>query len=85
MLLKHGASINAMGKDGNQPLHGACSTGHARTVGVLVAQGADVNAFNEHGRTPLHTAAGGEKDCPELCEILLKYGASINAMGKDGG
>jgi ankyrin repeat protein len=84
ILLKHGASINAMDEGGNQPLHDACNKGHTKTVGVLVAEGADVNALNKHGQTPVHTAACGDKDCPELCETLLKHGVSINAMDEDG-
>jgi ankyrin repeat protein len=50
----------------------------------LISQGADVNGISNPGQTPLHTVAGGDKDCPELCEILLKHGASINVIGTDG-
>jgi ankyrin repeat protein len=53
-------------------------------MGLLISQGADVNGISNPGQTPLHTVAGGDKDCPELCEILLKHGAIINAMDKDG-
>jgi ankyrin repeat protein len=31
------------------------------------------------GFTPLHMAANGSTDCPELCDILLKSGAKIDA------
>ena len=55
-----------------------------QTVQLLVECGADVNALNKYGQTPLHTAAGGEKDCPELCSILLKHNATIDAVDKDG-
>ena len=84
ILLKHGAEINAVGEDGNQPLHVACTESCTKTVKVMVSHGADMDTANKHGQTPLHTAAGGWKDCPELCESLLKRGAEINAVDNDG-
>ena len=84
ILLKHNAKIDAVDKDGNQPLHLAWKRGHTRTSRLLLSNGADVNALNENGQTPLHTAAGGKKDCPELCSILVEYNAKIDAVDKDG-
>ena len=84
ILLKHDAKIDAVDKDGNQPLHLACKRRHTSTSRFLLSHGAVVNASNEYGQTPLHTAAGGEKDCPELCSILLKHDAKIDAVDKDG-
>ena len=84
ILLKHNAKIDAVDKDGNQPLHLACKRGHTRTSHLLLSNGADVNTLNGDGQTPLHTAAGGWKDCPELCSILLKHNAKIDAVDKDG-
>ena len=83
ILLKHDAKVDEMDEDGNQPLHLACKQDHIETVKFLVSQGADVNAVNKYGQAPLHTAAGGKKDCPELCEVLLKHGARINAVNVD--
>ncbi|XP_062505024.1 poly [ADP-ribose] polymerase tankyrase-1-like [Corticium candelabrum] len=82
ILLKHDAKIDAVDKDGNQPLHLACKRRHTSTSRFLLSHGAVVNASNEYGQTPLHTAAGGEKDCPELCSILLKHDAKIDAVDK---
>ena len=84
ILLKQDARINAVDKDGYEPLHLECKEYHTKAVKLMVSHGADVNAMNKHGQTPLHTATGGMKDCPELCEILLKHNASINAVDKDG-
>ena len=69
---------------GDHTLHIAARNGDIQTVQLLVDCGADVNALNGDGQTPLHTAAGGWKDCPELCSILLKHNAKIDAVDKDG-
>ena len=84
ILLKHDAMIDAVDKDGNQPLHLACRNGHTKTGRLLLSNQADANALNKDVQTPLHTAAGGKKDCPELCSILLKHNAKIDAVDKDG-
>ncbi|XP_062505019.1 ankyrin-3-like [Corticium candelabrum] len=73
------AKIDAVDRDGNQPLHLACKRGHTSASLFLLSHGADVNALNEYGQTPLHTAAGGEEDNPELCSNLLKRDAKIDA------
>ncbi|XP_062512437.1 serine/threonine-protein phosphatase 6 regulatory ankyrin repeat subunit B-like [Corticium candelabrum] len=77
-------SVNVADRLGNCALHIAARNGDIQTVQLLVDCGADVNALNEDGQTPLHTAAGGEKDCPELCSILLEHNAKIDAVDKDG-
>ena len=84
MLLEHNAKIDAVDKDGNQPLHLACRKYHTKTGRLLLSNQADANALNGDGQTPLHTAAGGEKDCPELCSMLLEHKAKIDAVDKDG-
>jgi ankyrin repeat protein len=84
ILLKHKAKIDAVDKNGCQPLHFACRKGHSETVKLMVSYGANIDAVDNYGYTPLHTAAGGEKDCPELCEILLKHKAKIDAVDKYG-
>ena len=84
ILLKHGAKINALDEDGNQPLHMACKQTHTKIVKLMMSHGADISAENKHRQTPLHTAANGSNDCPELCETLLKHHAEINARDVDG-
>ena len=84
ILLEHNAKIDAVDKDGNQPLHLACTKHDTKTGLLLLSNHASANAFNKDGQTPLHTAAGGWKDCPELCSILLKHDAKIDAVDKDG-
>ena len=69
--------------EGESGLHIAIRHGMTVTVQLLVDCGADTNAVNKDGQTPLHAAAGGEEDCPELCEILLKHDTRINAVDED--
>lgn len=54
----------------------------SQAADVLVEDHADTNAVG--GQTPLHTAVRRWKDCPELCEILLKHGAKIGTVNEDG-
>ena len=77
-------SVNVADRLGNRPLHIAARNGDIQNVQLLVDCGADVSVLNEDGQTPLHTAAGGKKDCPELCSMLLKHNAKIDAVDKDG-
>jgi ankyrin repeat protein len=58
---------------GKQPLHFACEEYHLEVVKLMVSHKANVDAVDNFGITPLHLAAAGEKDCPELCEILLQH------------
>jgi serine/threonine-protein phosphatase 6 regulatory ankyrin repeat subunit A/serine/threonine-protein phosphatase 6 regulatory ankyrin repeat subunit B len=84
ILLKHKVKIDAVDEHGDQPLHLACRKGHSETVKLMVSYGANINVVNNYRRTPLHESAGGDKDCPELCEILLKHKTKIDAVDKDG-
>ena len=84
ILVEHKAKIDALHKDGNQPLHLACEQDHIETSLLLLSKGANANSLNGDGQTPLHTAAGGLKDCHELCSILIEHKAKIDAVDKDG-
>ena len=84
ILLKHDGERKTVEENGDQPLHVACKHVYTETVKLMVSCGSDTNAVNKHGQTPLHTAAGGEKDCPELCQILLQHLAKIDSMDNDG-
>jgi ankyrin len=61
-------------------LHLACSKGYKETEKLLLSYGADANELTKDGWTPLHIAAHEPTDCPEVCEILLKSGAKIDAI-----
>ena len=84
ILLKHGAKVDAVNLYGQTPLHLVCKNGNAETGCLLLSHGADVTAVDHTGKTPLHAAAGGDRECPKLCAILLKQETNINAMDKYG-
>lgn len=52
VLIKYGASVNAVGKMGLTPLHMAANTGNLNLVILLVSRGADVHARTTDGDTP---------------------------------
>ena len=84
VLLKNGAKIDVVDKDGNEPLHTACHQGHTETSKLLLSNGANVNAINKHGETPLHVSCRGLRDCPEICESLLEQDAKTDVMDENG-
>jgi len=53
-LVKLGADVTTVDKDGDTPLHYAALNCHAAIVQALVNLGADVKAVNQNGNTPLH-------------------------------
>ena len=77
-LLITNDTVNVVDRLGYHALHMASTSYNVVVVQQLVDCGADTNAVNIIGQTPLHTAAAGQKDCPELCEILLKHGSKTN-------
>ena len=83
LISQHIMCQKGVDTQGNHALHIASSNGMFTAVQLLVDLGADTNAMNLHGQTPLHAAAD-RKDYPELCEILLKHAAKINAVDEDG-
>lgn len=55
----------------------------AKAIGMLIRYGADVNLVNhENGNTPLHYAATSGN--PDLVQLMLKHGAEVNAVNRDG-
>ena len=49
---------------------------------MILVEGISVNATDNAGWTPLHEAV--HKQNLEVVELLLKYGAEINAVGQEG-
>lgn len=55
-LLSHGANVNAVGSDGDSPLHVAVRS-DVSLIHALIVFGADVNQRNQKGETARHLAA----------------------------
>ena len=58
-------------------LHVAAHCGHVRVAKLLLDRKADPNSRALNGFTPLHIAC--KKNRIKVVELLLKYGASIEA------
>ena len=78
LLLKKGASIEAINKNSYTPLHLAALNGHTSTVELLLTRGASIEATTKSNSTPLHRAAWNGHT--NTVELLLTKGASIEAM-----
>ena len=83
VLLKHGTDIHETFKDGRTLLHYATENGRLPYVEALVQQGAKVEVRTIAKQwTPLHIAVRQGHD--ELVTLLLKSGASVNALSQRG-
>lgn len=87
VLLQHGARVDTeVGNlwnsalerpESGTALHVAASSGHAKTVEVLLQHRADVHARSEHGQTPLAIAM--EEGNKEVVELLLVWVAALGS------
>jgi uncharacterized protein len=75
--------VNAMAKDGFQPLGLAAFFGHTDVVHFLLERGAEVNSASDNGLRvmPLHSAAANRN--LEIARLLLEHGAIVNARQAD--
>ncbi|KAK1864970.1 hypothetical protein I4F81_007506 [Pyropia yezoensis] len=81
-LLRVGATVDAVDKDGWSPLHWAAKSGHKDVAEKLLRASAAVDAADKYASTPLHQAAcSGHKD---VAEQLLLSGAAVDAADADG-
>lgn len=79
MLLKKGASVNAINMNGATPLFNACSSRrHIDVVKLLLDMGSDVKKKDVRGETPLHTAAF-YSDNGAMIDLLISKGADVNS------
>ena len=69
VLTKHGAAVDAVGRDGWTPLGLAARSGAIDAAKALIAAGAKVSiASGGNGKTPLEIATLNKK--PAMCELL---------------
>ena len=87
LLLKAGADVNSIDKNGLTPLHSAAQKGLKDTVEVLLQAGAYINAKSKSGKTPLDVAEKwgamasfgfGNADPLETIELLKTFGWAMN-------
>ena len=80
LLLDRGANIEEQSRESNAtPLHIASSEGETQVLKLLLDRGANVNSTMKDERTPLHEAS-----CSDVAELLIKYGADVEAESRDG-
>ncbi len=76
MLVKAGACVNSVNKDGNTPLQSAVNSHNLDLMKVLINAHADVNIKDHEGDTPLFTCA--YYGYAEVTEMLLAAKARVD-------
>ena len=78
LLVDRGADVNYVGE--RAPLVAACQHGQVEVAHLLLERGADVNkALKQDGVAPLMAAAACNRVDQGMIDLLLEYGANINA------
>ncbi|CAI7636347.1 unnamed protein product [Penicillium pancosmium] len=82
-LLSQGARIDYVdSKDGQTPLHKACSSGNSEIVKFIIQRCAGVNLRDFLGNTPLHVACCTRNE--GAVKLLIEGGADVNQMMNTG-
>lgn len=80
LLLAKGGDAKVKNHRGFTPLHLAARTSSLEVVELLLRDGnADANAEDFDHRTPLHAAVGKADSAFDILEILISWGANVNA------
>ena len=83
LLIDRGASLEALDKNGDTPLHLAASVGSGPGIlRPLIARGADIHSTGGSGQTPLHCAA--QSGTSATVRFLLERGAIVDARDQVG-
>ena len=81
-MIKHGADVNATGKNNQTSLMLACHRGNIDVINVLLNAGADTNIVDANDLSCIHQAVGG--GCgKETVQALIDHGADVNLTDKD--
>ncbi|KAE8300109.1 Ankyrin-2 [Larimichthys crocea] len=81
LLVKYGASIQAITESGLTPIHVSAFMGHLNIVLLLLQNGASPDIRNIRGETALHMAARAGQ--MEVVRCLLRNGALVDAMARE--
>ncbi|KAJ0394105.1 hypothetical protein P43SY_007493 [Pythium insidiosum] len=74
--------VDALGSDGRNALHWACTLNRSSICHVLLKKGANLSKKDREGWTPLHWASRvGNLD---IVRLLAKYGADLNVQDRWG-
>lgn len=88
ILVECGSPLNVRDDQGHTPLMIACSRKNLCITKYLLANGADVNASSHiDGKTALHVCVQDVREARSvnlLVEVLVKYGADMNAISCQG-
>lgn len=90
LLVEHGAELEGPApaacdarSNWTTPLHVATAHGNAAAMRALLLAGAAVDGRNVLGRTPLMHAVAQLYPEPDKLELLLRFGADVNASAAD--
>ncbi|KAG5496178.1 hypothetical protein JKF63_02479 [Porcisia hertigi] len=72
--------VHLVDAKGNTLLHWAAAVGNASAAYALLQCGVQVDARNVYGATPLHLAAAFAPNVGVIGPLLMRYGASLNAI-----
>lgn len=89
MLLENGASPNDKDKDGVPLFLKAITTRDKALIQKFLEKGVNVNVRDNSGNTALrilsdHLFVWNLEEIPAIAELLLSYGAEVNAQNNDG-
>jgi len=78
--------VNCHTRDGETPLHAACTAGRVELARYLLQKGADVNRLNLRGESALHAAVRVKvaANSLALCRLLVESGADVFVCGQHG-
>ena len=83
-LVKQGASVNHVDRNGNTALLGACEKGKEKVIKLLLSHGASVTeTCLLTGKSPLTVAVDSGVATP-IVDMLLKSGVDVNHVDNDG-